>query len=104
MLKIRRLQTAAYVSVRISGGSSYIDPGKSHQNAFFQRFNGSLLNKLMTEGVVDSLDYVRRKLVLSRNEYHVVRPLLFVGKQTGPVPFLWTYLTSVPVFCEQCSP
>lgn len=51
-----------------------IDPGKPLQNAFIKAFNGSLRDALPNEEIFDTLDDVRRKIALWRDDYNAVRP------------------------------
>ncbi|MDD9746847.1 integrase core domain-containing protein, partial [Marinovum sp. PR37] len=60
----------------------YIDPGKPQQNAFIERFNGSLRDELLNEEIFDTLDDARRKLALWRYDYNTVRPHSSLGNQT----------------------
>ncbi len=60
----------------------YIDPGKRHQNAFNESFNGSLRDELLIEEIFDGLEDARRKLALWRYDYNNVRPHSSLDKQT----------------------
>lgn len=62
--------------------SHYRDPGKPRQNAFIERFNGSLRDELLNEEMFYNLDDARRKLAFWRYDYNNVRPRSSLGNRT----------------------
>jgi putative transposase len=57
----------------------YIAPGKLHQNAFIESFNGRLRDELLNETIFTSLTHVRTALAIWRDDYNTVRSLSALG-------------------------
>ena len=57
----------------------YIAPGKPHQNAFIESFNGRLRDELLDETLFASLTHVREALAIWKDDYNTVRPHSALG-------------------------
>ena len=57
----------------------YIAPGKPHQNAFIESFNGRLRDELLNETLFASLTHVREALAIWKDDYNTVRPHSALG-------------------------
>ena len=65
---------------------AFIQPGKPYQNAFIERFNGSLRNELLNAYIFDSLDQVRELSHQWLEQYNYERPHEALNNQT-PVQY-----------------
>ena len=60
----------------------FIDPGKPIQNAYIESFNGKLRDEFLNEHWFKSMDELRGRLEVWRNEYNFIRPHSSLGNLT----------------------
>jgi putative transposase len=60
----------------------FIDPGKPIQNAYIESFNGKMRDEFLNEHWFRSLDELKKRLEIWRNEYNFIRPHSGLGNLT----------------------
>jgi putative transposase len=63
-------------------GHLFIDPGKPVQNAYIESFNGKMRDEFLNEHWFRSLDELKKRLEIWRNEYNFIRPHSGLGNLT----------------------